>query len=182
MPNFAAAPLARRTQITNFGSTSPLLGPGFPFRPRISISGPQRCRPGGLNLARAGFDGTAARSCCWAAPPRCSASPRLLLLGVLLRCSAPLLLLGVLLRGPQKKIPDEIYDPPTRPPPSLSVYMCVRGLGRLPAGHGIMGRRTAHNKRPERPNKDETAAPKSLTFQGGFVGTSNPSQRFFLEI
>ena len=73
--------------------------------------------------------------------------------------------------------------------PSLSVYMCVRGvgrllrgLGRLPVGHGIMGRTTAHNKRQERPNKDETAAPKSLTFQGGFVGTSNPSQRFFLEI
>ena len=169
-PNFSAAPLAHGPQITNFGSISP------PPGPRISISGPQRCRPGGLNLARAGFDGTAARSCCWAAPPQ------LLLLGVLLRCSAPLLLLGVLLRGPQKKIPDEIYDPPTRPPPSLSVYMCVRGLGRLPAGHGIMGQRTAHNKRPERPNKDETAAPKSLTFQGGFVGTSNPSQHFFLEI
>ena len=82
-----------------------------PPGPRISISGPQRCRPGGLNLARAGFDSTLARSCCWAAPPRCSASLRSssVFRFAPLRCSS-----SVCCCVDLRKKSWLIYDPPAR--------------------------------------------------------------------
>ena len=87
MPNFSAAPVARRTQITNFGSTSPLLGPGFPFRvPRDAGPGiwtsrdpdltvPRRAAAAGLLLLGVlRLPGCSSSVFCFAAPLRCSSS------------------------------------------------------------------------------------------------------------
>ena len=93
-----------------------------PPGPRISISGPQRCRPGGLNLARAGFDSTLARSCCWAAPPRCSASLRSssVFRFAPLRCSSSVCCCVDLRKKSRMK-----YTTPRPALPLLSLCMCA---------------------------------------------------------